>query len=252
MAKMIQMQITFRDLVWVGIVVLIVLYLSKCKRDETGIISDQVRIIRDKLNQDSVKAHFRITKLEFDLSQERGKTRMAITESKAVSGKLQASEVTVSRLIAAVRKARLLTPDTNFVAVAPGYVTFCDSLASSADSVFTDINRYKNLSAAILAGKARELSLKDSIIKTERTFSEECRAQFSSLQALYRKTNVAPRNQVFIGAEILGTQNTILQNVGAVISLKTKGNKLWQLSGGLQNGGGWYGRINGNILLSFK
>lgn len=248
------MKVTFRDICWVAVVALIMLFLSKCHRDERDDLSGKVAAIKSKLTQDSLTHTAEKFLWEGKLLDEQIKGHAALREAEAANSKLLFSEKVISRLSAAIKSAKLLPFDTSFVTVSPEYVSYCDSIANESESLMIDLDRYKNSNAAILTGKAVELSIKDSIIKTERNLNSQYRSRYADLEVICSKvmSQDKAKAQVFLGAEILGTQNTIFQSVGGVISLKTRRNKLWQISSGLQSNGQIYGRINGNILLSFK
>lgn len=248
------MKVTFKDICWFAVVALICLYLSKCHRSETDAFKQKADSIIEKLEQDSLSHLTEVYLLDQKLKDEQGRTLQALRESDIALAKLNISQSTVVRLTNALKAAKLFPVDTNFVTVAPEYVNYCDSLATESEGLAVELSRYKNYNSLVIAGKDRELLIKDSLIAKERMFGLECRKQFADLQTVYSRALDASKGkaQVYIGAEIIGTQTTFFQNVGGVLSLKTKGNKLWQISSGIQNNGQVYGRINGNILLSFK
>jgi hypothetical protein len=248
------MKVTFRDICWFVVITFIMLYLSRCHGNEKSVLKDEVSAIKQRLEQDSLSYVAESLLWEGRLLEQEGKTNEAIQERENADAKLAFSEKTINRLAAAIKAAKLLPFDTSFVTVSPEYVTYCDSLAEESEDLLIDLNNLKKLNTHIVVGKTGELAIKDSIIKVERNLSTQYRSRYTDLEVICAKAMEInkPKNQVYIGAEILGNQNTILQNVGAVISLKTKRNKLWQISSGLQSNGLVYGRINGNILISFK
>lgn len=248
------MKITFKDIVWIAIITLIIIFLSKCHRDEKNTIKEKAVALIDEAKRTDSAHKIQIIMLDSLLIALGHHTNQVNLEMQQANEKLKISEKTVQRLTTALKASKLLPVDTSFVTVSPDFVTFCDSLASESEKLTIDLSKYKNLNTALITGKVAELAIKDTIISKERHFGQECRKQFADLQTVYNKVvnDCKARNQVYVGAEILGTQNTIFQNVGAVISLKTKTNKLWQISSGLQYNGGLYARVNGNILISFK
>lgn len=245
------MKVTYRDICWFVIVALIFFFLSRCHRDE---LKDQSLAILDKMKADSLSHNAAVLLLEGRIAEEQRKSQEMTAMAQVADAKLAVTDKTINRLTALLKQAKLLPIDTSFVTVSPEYVIYCDSLASESDGLTIEVNKYKNLSAAIIESKNQEIALKDTLINKERLNSLNCRSRFADLQAIYSKVmnDIKPKTQVFIGAEALGTQNTIFQNVGGVISLKTKRNKLWQISSGLQSNGQVYGRINANILITFK
>lgn len=248
------MKITFKDIVWIAIVVLIILGLSKCHRDSSRSQREKAEaVIADFKKADSGYKE-QIGKLDSLLIAVGNYSREVKQEAQEANEKIKLSEKTIRHLSASLKAAKLLPIDTTFVTVSPDFVTYCDSLADQTDQLTIDLNRYRSTNTALLVSKESELAIKDSMISVERLFNQKYRQQFADLQTIYSKVlnDTKVRNQVFLGAEIIGTQTTVFQNVGAVLSLKTKTNKLWQVSSGLQYNGGLYARINGNILISFK
>lgn len=248
------MKITYRDICWFAVVALIMFFLSRCHRDEKSTLRDEMSSVKQQLERDSLFYVAESLAWEGRLLEQEGKTNEAIKASDVANAKLLYSERTINRLSAAIKSAKLLPFDSSFVTVSPDYVTYCDSLAEESEDLVIDLNNLKKLNTHIIEGKTGELAIKDSIIKVEKNLSKQYRSRYADLEVLCSKAMGINKlkNQVYIGAEVLGTQNTILQNVGAVISLKTKRNKLWQISSGIQSNGLVYGRINGNILISFK
>ena len=158
-----------------------------------------------------------------------------------------------NRLSAAVKAAKLFPIDSTFIAVSPEYVNYCDSLAVFSDSITLNFENNKRNNAHLLLTKDTIIKLQQNQVANERASYEQCKRDFNSLRNFYAQAESQhkPRNQIYLGAELIGNQYTLIQNVGAVLSLKTKTNKLWQVSGGLQSNGGYYGRINGNFLIRF-
>lgn len=249
------MKITFRDMVWAGIVTLIVVALSKCHRDEKYESDKEIQRITNEANaKDSahtVEQQVADNKLNIAI----GQIQNATEKQQATDRQLSQSMTTIARLSAAVKSAKLLPEDTTFTMVSPEYINYCDSLAITGEKLNIDFGEYKQKTGGLLLSKDSAFNLQGNMLKQERTAYAQCRKDYSALQLLYaakQQSAQKAHNQVYLGAELIGNQYTVIQNVGAVVSLKTKSNKLWQVSGGLLSGGGYYGRINGNILISFK
>lgn len=248
------MKITFKDICWFAVVALIFFFLSKCHRDEKGKLHEAVNSIEAQLKEDSLSHQAARQALEGRLEAEQEIAKTAMIQAEIINAKLSASERAVNRLTAAVKAAKLFPIDTSFVTVAPEYVSYCDSLANESGVMLSELSKYKNQSGVLIAAKDRQLNIKDSLITQERILTRNYSDRLEDYKRAYQKAiNLAkPKFQVFIGAEIIGNQTTFFQQVGGVISLKTKRNKLWQVSTGIQSNGLLYGRINGNILITFK
>jgi hypothetical protein len=248
------MNFTFRDIVWVGIITIIIVLLSKCHRDKTNELSkDVTALVNDRKKTDAIH-NYETLQLQNKLKSVTDLAHLAQTEQHTAEDKLSRSIATASRLAAELRRIKGWPTDTTAILVAQEYVDYCDSLARTTDSITVDYITFKRKNTFLLAGKDTVLRLQKQLYDNERKASEQCRRDFNALQQYYTlaEQRSKPTNQVYIGAELIGSRQLLVQNVGAVLSLKTKSNKLWQLSGGVQNGGGWYGRINGNILIRLR
>lgn len=248
------MNITFRDIVWVGIITIIIVLLSKCHRDKTNELSkDVTALVNDRKKADTIY-YLETQRLQHRLQSVTDLARQAQTEQQTAEDKLSKSIATASRLAAEIKRIKGWPTDTTAILVAQEYVDYCDSLAYTADSLTVDFITFKRKNTFLLAGKDTVLRIQKQLYDNERKANEQCKRDFNALQHYYTlaEQRSKPTNQVYIGAELIGSRQLLVQNVGAVLSLKTKSNKLWQLSGGVQNGGGWYGRINGNILIRLR
>ena len=248
------MKMTFRDIVWCAILALVLIMLSKCHRDKTNKLSESVTELMSQAKAtDSIHA-VKVMRDENRLNILLGQLQNATADQQAADKQVTQSMTTIARLSAAVKAAKFFTGDTSFVTVGPEYVMYCDSLAITSEATGVEFSAYKKRTGFLLLAKDTALRLQEGLLKSERAYSASCKKDFNALQHFYTESEKRnkPRNQLFVGAELLGNQTTMIQNVGAVLSLKTKTNKLWQISGGLQNNGGFYGRINGNILIRLR
>lgn len=248
------MKITFKDICWFAVVALIIFYLSKCHNTGKVGLAGRLVALNDKILQDSIQHRTQVSALVARMELERQWSDSASYKAEVARARLDVSHMTISRLTAALKKAKLAPIDSAFVTVAPDYIIYCDSLADVTENSQYKYTALKAAQGLVVAGKDRQLQIQDSLIVAERTFARQCRAQYADLQLIYGKIfeDGKPRNQVFIGAEVMGTQQSLLNGVGAVLSLKTKRNNLLQVSSGVQSKGQVYGRINANILLTFK
>jgi hypothetical protein len=245
------MKITFRDIVWFAVVALIMVYLSKCHRDETQALDNKiVSLTEQSRSRDSIHAVDSMQD-ESKLNGLKDRLQNATEKQQVVDKQLTQSFVTIDRLAAAVKMAKLFTGDTTFVTVGPDYVIYCDSLAMYAEGASGEFNAYKTRTNYLLLAKDTAIRLQDSMLQKERAYSAAGKRDFNALQHFYTEAQRLnkPHNQVYIGAELMGTQQTLISNVGLALSLKTKTNKLWQVSSGIQTNGLLYARVNGNILI---
>lgn len=246
------MKFTFRDIAWCAIVALIVVFLSKCHRDKADDITASVTKLKQQSQATDSAHRVEVIREENKLNVLLGQLQNANEKQQVADKQLTQSFATITRLAGAVKASKFLTDlDTNFVTVGPDYVMYCDSLAMTSEATGIEFSAYKARTNYLLSAKDTAFRLQGDMLTSERAFSAACKKDFSALQHFYAQAEKQnkPRNQLYVGAELLGNQVTVIQNVGAVLSLKTKGDKLWQISGGLQSAGGYYGRINGNILI---
>lgn len=248
------MNITFRDIVWVGIIALILVVLSKCHRDKSNLLKEQVNELVDKRRRDDSSHASQVAIMENKQALAEGRIQIATTQQQKAERDLEQSLATAKRLSAQLREIKGWPTDTTAITVPQEFFDYCDSLAWAADSIHADYRVFKRKNSYLLLAKDTALSLQKDLYHAERNARLKCREDFESLQHFYKLADrrAKPANQVYIGAELLGSERLLIQNIGVAISLKTKSNKLWQVSGGLQNGGGWYGRINGNVLIRLR
>ena len=248
------MKVTFRDIVWFAIIALVVLVLSKCHRDKIDELNKGADVIIQKAKQsDSLhEKQLLIDRINIDLTAAIAKDAEA--NLKANEHQLNIAQATVLRLAAAVKESKNFPVDTSFVTVSPEYVEYCDSLAINSEHLSLDFDEYKNSAGHLIIAKDSVINTLKETVNHERSFSTECRREFAAMERFYKGADerAKPRNQIFLGAELIGTPQYLINNVGAVISLKTKQDKLMQVSGGLQSNGGYYGRISASFLIKLR
>lgn len=245
------MKFTFRDILWVAIIALFFLALSKCHRNEMASSQNAINAISEQLQISDSMRYKNIVEYEKKVSKYQNDLNAAQYQLAKVETSLNDAHATNTRLSKAVIASKSFPVDTNFVTVSPDYVLFCDSLAINNESLSTSNENYRIASSLLRFKKDSVIDAQNKIIEAERTFNTECRRQFAALQNVNKQTAPKLKKQVYAGVEIIGNRLTVFQNVGAVLSLRTKTDKLWQLSGGLQSNGLYYGRINGNFLIKF-
>lgn len=245
------MKFTFRDMVWIVIITLIVIGLSKCHRDDGDRLKEKLLSLEAKHRNDSLSYVQQIKEQENSVVTSIKKADSITVINKSLETRLDGTAATVIKLSAALRRAKQPGIDTNFITVDQDYVDYCDSLAIKSSSLAFDYFNYKKNNAYLLTAKDETIKGKDDIIATERRAKQNCLNDYNALQHFYKEA-VKPTNQVYVGAELIGNPSYLINNAGIALTLKTKSNKLWQISGGLQANGQYYARINGNILIRLK
>lgn len=248
------MKFTFRDIVWIGIIALIIVVLSKCHKNKADNLNKSVdELLNGRKKADSIYA-IQVRDLENSLLNLTEKMQTVTTLKQTAEAALDKSMSVVKRLSTQVNLTKDWPIDPTALTVPHEYVDYCDSLAWTADSLTVNYALYKLTNTSLLKTKDSVIYLQTDLLSKERSALERCKSEFNALHHYYKlaDSRAKPVNQMFIGAELIGSEKLLIQNVGVALTLKTKTNKLWQLSGGLQNNGGIYGRINGNILIRLR
>lgn len=248
------MKPTFRDIVWIGIIALMAVLLSKCHRDYNAKQDANYKALQEKHHNDSLNYLRQISKQEQTVAITVKQADSLIKINKVIEARLDDKAADVLRLSSALRKAKIPGIDTNLITVDHDYVDYCDSLAFKASGLAVDYSGYKRNTANLIAAKDATISIKDDIIATERKAKLNCLNDYNALQHFYQdcQKELKPRTQLYAGVELIGNPSYVINNVGLALTLKTKSNKLWQVSGGIQTNGQYYARINGNILIKLK
>jgi len=247
------MKFDFKDIAWVAVVTLIVIFLSKCHREKTDLQDAELNKLGLKIHEDSIETARVIKQYEIIVANKDTIATLYINRNKAIEQQADKQAATVLRLSAALR-AYQLPGDSNITTVSHEYIDYCDSLALTSSDLAINFNNYKRNAAFIIAAKDTALLAKDSIIAAERKAKSDCKNGYNALMRIYQHDQSVNKlhSQLYIGAELIGNPNYLISNVGLALTLKTKANKLWQLSGGIMTSGQYYARINGNILISLK
>ena len=243
------MKFTWRDIVWCAIIALILLALSKCHRNDTDKMKDKYFELEKQFNNNKANHEFNQQQLQNKLVIAKEAVQIANNELKVSEAKLSQSIATIKKLGITLKAAKELEPDSTFTLVSPEYMNICDSMWYTVEKSYEQLDVFKKKYDLLVFAKDTLLQRQTFINKETSQALTHCQQDYIKLQHLYSIQK--PVNQLYIGAEILSGAY-VIQNVGVALTLKTKTNKLWQISGGIQNDGHYYGRINGNILISFK
>lgn len=247
------MKLMFRDIVWIAIIAIIVIFLSRCHRNSTDALDVDLKKLQLKINKDSINYSNAIQGLSHIAANSDSVAAILQVKNKTIEQQLDQRAITISNLTTALRKAKIPVVDTNTIAVDPDYINYCDSLANVSGFMAADYKSYKKNIGLLLHAKDTAINARDGIITVERKAKQDCKDNLNQLMRLFQEAQSdKSRNQLYLGAEVIASPSYFISNAGIALSLKTKTNKLWQLSGGLQTNGQYYFRINGNILISLK
>lgn len=248
------MKFTFRDIVWVGIIALTLLVLSKCHRDDNDNLGIDIKQLKEKAYKDSIALTKQVQIHEYTAEVARQQAIIYTAKNKIIERQLDSTNLVAMRLARYIKGYEQPGIDTTFTTVGPEYINYCDSLADLTVLTSYNFGNYKKNTAIVLAAKDTMLMAKDSIISIERLAKQKTLRDYNGLMHFCQdmQKEVKPRGQVYIGAELMANPSHFINNAGVALSLKTKSNKLWQVSGGIQSNGGYYARVNGNILIKLK
>src|ERR1044072_4462788 len=215
------MKITFRDIVWIGIITLVVIVLSKCHRNKTNQLDNDVNaLVYERHVKDSIHAQ-RSQGLENKLNAVTGQLQNAKADQQSAEQRLNKSIATAGRLAAEIKRLKGWPTDSTAITVSGEYVSYCDSLARTADGLTVDYTMYKRKNNVLLAGKDTALKIQKQLYDNERAAREQCKRDFEALTHYYKLADnkARPVSQVFIGAEVLGNPHLLLQNICIAVSL---------------------------------
>lgn len=247
------MKFTYRDIVWIAIVTLIIIYLSKCHRDNTNLLEQNLEALRQKTKQDSIIRAHQLHAFELIATEADQKAKDYSLRNKQIEQESFINGETVIRLTAALKAAKKPLIDTTTIAVGQEYLDYCDSLAEESSNLAVNFKAYRTNTDYLIGAKDASIKARDSIIAIEHNSYRQCKADYNTLKQYcqaYKQS--ANSSQIYLGAELIGNPTSLISNAGIALTLKTKTNKLWQISGGLQSNGSYYARINGNILIKLK
>lgn len=241
---------------WIAafILFLVVLYFQLCankKLTDTITKADYNAMVKAK--DDTIKYHKEIIKAD-DAAIEMavGHAEQSAQRAKESEDKVTESQSIIARLNAKLNAARKEKPDGSFVAVSPDYINGCDSLQLVTEYNNLQLNWYKRDNAALVASKQREINLRDTAIQHRDQFNA---AMIKQLDTCHLKLDSAinnqQRTQVYAGVGMFGNQINPLAGGQVNVSLKTKGNKIYEITGAAV-GNTWYVGLGTKFLISFR
>lgn len=239
---------------WIAafILFLVVLYFQLCNNKNTTAIGGDVYDAMVKAKTDSIKYYRSIIKADsVDINEANMATAEEREKAELFRRSFMASQNQVQRLSNKIEAAKREAQDDTWVAVSPRYVEGCDSLRIVAIDQSGKINDAQEVNARLVLAMDREIRLRDTAILHRDQFNAAIIKQLDSCHLRIKATVKPQRAQVYAGVGMLG--NTINPIAGGQvnISLKTRGNKIYEVTGAAV-GGSWYMGLGTKFLISFR
>ena len=166
--------------------------------------------------------------------------------------KQAASRATINRLTAKIEAAKNQQPDNTWVKVSPDYKESCDSLVGVVKIQQQQLAEADENGAKLNELMLYEISLRDSTINAQKEFNRKFMGQLDDcMTQLQIAVKQQPRNQVYAGIGMFGNQINPLAGGQVNLSLKTKSNKIFEITGAAI-GNAWYGGVGAKFLITFK
>ena len=166
--------------------------------------------------------------------------------------KVTASQATINRLVAKIEKANNQSADDTWVKVSPDYKEGCDSLVVKVKQQESELAQRDTTVAQLNDLMLFEIAYRDSTINAQKEFNRKFISQLDDcMMQLQGKVNQKQRNQVYAGIGVFGNQINPLAGGQVNVSLRTRGNKIYEVTGAAV-GNTWYGGVGAKFLLTFK
>lgn len=233
---------------------LVVLYFQLCqnKKNTEAITKDDYNAMV-KAKEDSIKYYKGIIKAD---SVNINDAHMASAEhrdkAELYQRSLAESQNLVRRLSDKIEAAKKEKKDDTWVAVSPRYVEGCDSLRLANIDQAAKINEAQEENAKVVTLMDYEISLRDTALQHRDAFNATMIKQLDACQLkLDTAIEKQQRTQVYAGVGMFGNQINPIAGGQVNVSLKTKGNKIYEVTGAAV-GGTWYVGIGTKFLISFR
>jgi hypothetical protein len=240
---------------WVAafILFLIILYFQLCANKKlTDGISKADYNAMVKAKDDTAKYYKDIIKAD---SEAINNAHMASAEQRDKAEiyrrSLVESQNTVQRLSDKIQAAKKEKQDNTWVAVSPNYVEGCDSLRIVAIDQNAKIEQYEESKAKQEELMNYEIGIRDIALHNRDAFNRALRNQLDSCQLKVKGAASQNRTQVYAGVGMLGNQINPIAGGQVNVSLKTKGNKIYEVTGAAV-GNTWYVGLGTKFLISFR
>lgn len=166
--------------------------------------------------------------------------------------KLDASQITIHRLVAKIEGAKLEKPDSSWIKVSPHYVSGCDSLTGRVAELNSMIDQQQEQGLKLAQLMSYEIAIRDSSLNAQKEFTRKFYNQLEDcMTQLHVKVNQKKRNQVYAGIGLFGNMINPLAGGQVNVSLRTRGNQIYELTGATV-GNMWYAGVGTKILIRFK
>lgn len=148
----------------------------------------------------------------------------------------------------------VLPPDSGMISVHPEYIGSCDSLADLSVRLEDNFNAYKQESNTVQDYLRQQIALKDREITAHLKGKQELEGQNAwltkGINEIAKKGQ--PRNKMFFGAAIAGTQINPLFGFGLGVGFMNKKEQLISTDALMIRGGELMFQISGKFKISFR
>lgn len=248
--------IRFRDIMWLAIIAVILLFYFKSCTDKK---KDQLAGAEELQKKDSI-----VIQQERELGKMTEARKAAATKAWEAENETQIARDrydSTQKIVNTLTKKALrfsgdiidlrdALPDSNWVPVHPDYVGYCDSLADAIPPLNIQINTLLKVSQEKDASFTKEIRLLNQQNETERANVAKSLYNFNALNANYDayKKKVTPRNSLWLGGE--AQLSSIYQTVGGQLMWQTKKGIAYKGGVGLISNGGYY--VSGGIAFKIS
>lgn len=167
-------------------------------------------------------------------------------------GALSTAQVTINRLTAQIRAAKVEPKDKTWVEVSPKYIQGCDSLTGVVTALNGQISEYEQQSAELVKLLSYEVSIRDSVLNNEREFNAKFRSQLDNcMLQLKGKVDAKQRIQLYAGMGVLGNKINPLGGAQVNLGLRARNQQMYEVTGAMV-GNTWYAGVGTKFLLTLR
>jgi peptidoglycan hydrolase CwlO-like protein len=144
--------------------------------------------------------------------------------------------------------------DTGMIDVHPAYVTYCDSIAEANEKWPAVVDQQKKEFNTVIDGLQEQLGVKNREVAAKQSSINELSGQNAWLtKGISEIANKSkPRNKIFFGPSIAGTQENWIYGAGVGAALLNKKDQLLEVDALLIKGGQIMYRVGGKFKISFR
>jgi hypothetical protein len=237
---------------WIAAAILfgVVLILAICgKQKKEGYTKYDIEVLEKRI-KDTVECYRRRLTYDSTLMAEAAANRQEqAKELQASKEQVATSRSQIERLTKKIELSRREIENDMWVKVSPNYKEGCDSLTGEVVQLNTRIVQYDEESAEAYKLMMYEISIRDSAIHAQKDFNRKFMGQLDDCM-VQLQAKKGPRTQVYAGVGLFGNQINPLSGGQVNISLKTKNNQIYEITGATV-GNTWYGGVGTKFLISF-